>query len=162
VLSALIAAHRAGVIHRDLKPSNIFVVTEPSSGSRYTKLLDFGIAKLSKRASEDSWHTQSAAEGVMGTVYYMAPEQLRAEAISPRTDLYARGCVAYEMLTGHPPFSYSAAAQVAAAHLERMPESLKAVRPEISPAVEDFVFSLLAKRPEERPRSGKAARVTLK
>lgn len=162
VLSALIAAHRAGVIHRDLKPSNIFIVTEPSSGSRYTKLLDFGIAKLSKRATEDTWHTNSAAEGVVGTVHYMAPEQLRAEAISPRTDLYALGCVAYEMLTGYPPFRYGGTAQVAAAHLEKMPEPLATVRPDIPGAVADLVFSLLAKRPDDRPRSGKAARETLK
>ncbi len=162
VFSALIAAHRAGVIHRDLKPSNIFVVTEPSSGSRYAKLLDFGIAKLSKRATEDTWHTEAAAEGVVGTVHYMAPEQLRAEAISPRTDLYALGCVAYELLTGHPPFQFGSAAQVAAAHLEKMPERLTAVRPEIPPAVDGFVFSLLAKRPDERPRSARAARETLK
>jgi len=162
VLSALIAAHRAGVIHRDLKPSNIFVVTEPSSGSRYTKLLDFGIAKLSKRATEDTWHTEAAAEGVVGTVHYMAPEQLRAEAISPRTDLYALGCVAYELLTGHPPFKFGAAAQVAAAHLEKMPERLTAVRADIPRAVDGFVLSLMAKRPEERPRSARAARETLK
>jgi len=162
VLSALIAAHRAGVIHRDLKPSNIFVVTEPASGSRYTKLLDFGIAKLSKRATEDTWHTEAAAEGVVGTVHYMAPEQLRAEAISPRTDLYALGCVAYELLTGHPPFKFSSAAQVAAAHLEKMPERLAAVRADTPPAVDGFVFSLMAKRPDERPRSARAARETLK
>ena len=162
VLSALIAAHRAGVIHRDLKPSNIFVVTEPSSGSRYTKLLDFGIAKLSKRATEDTWHTEAAAEGVVGTVHYMAPEQLRAEAISPRTDLYALGCVAYELLTGHPPFKFGSAAQVAAAHLEKVPVRLTAVHPDTPPAVDGFVFSLLAKRPDERPRSARAARETLK
>jgi serine/threonine protein kinase len=162
VLSALIAAHRAGVIHRDLKPSNIFVVTEPSSGSRYTKLLDFGIAKLSKRASEDTWHTESASEGLIGTVQYMAPEQLRAEAISPRTDLYALGCVAYETLTGRPPFRDGTAAEVAAAQLEKIPERLSALRREITPDVDDFVFSLLAKRPDDRPRSGKAAREALK
>ena len=162
VLSALIAAHRAGVIHRDLKPSNIFVVTEPSSGSRYTKLLDFGIAKLSKRASEDTWHTESASEGLIGTVQYMAPEQLRAEAISPRTDLYALGCVAYETLTGRPPFRDGTAAEVAAAQLEKMAERLTALRPEITPEVDDFVFSLLAKRPDDRPRSGKAAREALR
>ena len=162
VLSALIAAHRAGVIHRDLKPSNIFVVTEPSSGSRYTKLLDFGIAKLSKRATEDTWHTEAAAEGVVGTVHYMAPEQLRVEAISPRTDLYALGCVAYELLTGHPPFKFGSAAQVAAAHLEKAPARLTVVLPDTPPAVDGFVFSLLAKRPDERPRSARAARETLK
>jgi serine/threonine-protein kinase len=162
VLSALIAAHRSGVIHRDLKPSNIFIVIEPSSASRYTKLLDFGIAKLSKRASEDTWHTSSAAEGVLGTVDYMAPEQLRAEAIGPRTDLYALGCVAYEMLTGHPPFMYETAAQVAAAHLEKVPERLAERRPEVPKAVDDFVFTLLAKRPEDRPRSSRAAREALK
>ena len=162
VLSALVAAHRAGVIHRDLKPSNIFVVTEPSSGSRYTKLLDFGIAKLSKRAGEDTWHTESAGEGLIGTVQYMAPEQLRAEAISPRTDLYALGCVAYETLTGRPPFKDGTAAEVAAAQLEKMPDRLTALRPEITPEVDDFVFSLLAKCPDDRPRSGKAAREALR
>lgn len=162
VLSALIAAHRAGVIHRDLKPSNIFVVIEPSSGQRYVKLLDFGIAKLSKRATEDTWHTESAAEGVVGTVHYMAPEQLRAEAISPRTDLYALGCVAYELLTGNPPFKSGGAAQVAAAHLEKTPERLTLARADTPPAVDGFVFSLLAKKPEERPRSARAAREILK
>ncbi len=95
VLDALDAAHAERVIHRDIKPSNLFLVNT-RRGRPYVKLLDFGIAKL----QEGSGVPVTRAQLVLGTPEYMAPEQARGQAITPATDVYAFGCVLFEMLTG--------------------------------------------------------------
>ncbi len=148
VLAALGAAHAAGVVHRDLKPNNIFLVQQPD-GSRYTKLLDFGIAKA-EAPTEDS--PQTATGVLMGTPEYMAPEQVRSQAVSPRTDLYALGVVAFKMLTGKLPFTGDRV-QVLLAQVSEAPPMPSQLLPSLPPGIDALIRWLMAKRPEERPAS---------
>jgi len=99
LLEGLGAAHRAGIVHRDLKPDNIFIITR--GGRDFVKLVDFGVSKFSATDGEFSM-TRTGA--VMGTPYYMSPEQARGQAVDHRSDLYAIGVVAYQAVTGHVPF----------------------------------------------------------
>ncbi len=101
ILDALAAAHDAGVIHRDIKPSNIFLV-ESVRARPYIKLLDFGIAKTNSPKVRSTPQTRESV--VIGTPEYIAPEQAQGRAVSAATDLYAVGCMAFELLTGKLPF----------------------------------------------------------
>ena len=112
ILEALEAAHRHGIVHRDLKPSNVMLT---SSG---VKLLDFGLAKRPETANEDVTATMGTAEHtVVGTPRYMAPEQIEGP-VDYRTDIFAFGCVLYEMIAGKPAFEGRSAQTVMAAILE--------------------------------------------
>ncbi|WNG37213.1 protein kinase [Archangium violaceum] len=149
VLDALSAAHARGVIHRDLKPSNIFVVREVD-GTELVKVLDFGLAKHSTQP--DGTASQTHSDLIVGTPHYMAPEQALSEAVSPRTDLYAVGVIAFEMLTGRRPFPGRSSMEIVAHHLKSPP-----IRPSsyvvLPPRLDDLVFQLLAKEPSQRPGS---------
>src|SRR5581483_2559524 len=112
ILSALGAAHSAGVVHRDLKPSNIFLCRQ-RDGLSYVKLLDFGIAKLGVMGGNSP---QTNASMLVGTPSYMAPEQARGGAVTPAMDLYAVGIIAFEMLTGELPFSGESVVEVLMKH----------------------------------------------
>ena len=150
IARALQAAHELGIVHRDLKPDNVFLVTDPDlpSGER-VKLLDFGIAKLASSVNETN-HTRTGT--VIGTPTYMAPEQCRgAGTIDHRADLYALGCVAYEMLCGVPPFVAEGAGDLIARHLYFQPQPLRAHRPDLRGEIEEFVLWLLQKDPGARP-----------
>jgi serine/threonine-protein kinase len=153
VLAALGAAHAAGVIHRDLKPNNIFLVQQPD-GTRYIKLLDFGIAKA-EVPSEDS--PQTATGVLLGTPEYMAPEQARSKAVSPRTDLYALGIVAFKLLTGQLPFSGDPV-QVLMAQAHEAPPVPSQLIPGLPPGVDQLIRWLMAKNPDERPASADEVR----
>ena len=156
IVSALAAAHGAGVIHRDLKPSNIFVVTQPD-GSRYLKLLDFGLAKNTANPGDKTRSTQ-----VVGTPEYMAPEQTRQGLLSPATDLYALGVCAYELLTGRIPFDGPTPIDIAMKHLEQPPPPPSRYDASIPDSLEKLILHLLAKAPEDRPESAEAVRSELK
>src|SRR5687767_4353764 len=106
---AMAAAHSRGIVHRDLKPDNIFIVSDPAvPGGERTKILDFGIAKLIDDA--DKSHSRTQTGMIMGTPAFMSPEQCRgAGSVDHRTDVYALGCVMFNMLVGHPPFVASTA-----------------------------------------------------
>jgi serine/threonine-protein kinase len=150
VASALRAAHQQNIIHRDLKPDNIFLVPDPDgpTGER-VKVLDFGIAKLvdPKRA----FQTQTGA--LIGTPIYMPPEQARAAgAIDHRADLYALGCMLYQMLAGRPPFVAAGAGELISMHLFTAPEPPSTLVP-VSPELERIVLRLLEKEPEARFQS---------
>jgi serine/threonine protein kinase len=150
IARALHAAHEQGIVHRDLKPDNVFLVpdSELPSGER-VKLLDFGIAKLASVGGEAS-HTRTGT--VMGTPTYMAPEQCRgAGSVDHRADLYALGCVAYEMLCGQPPFVAEGAGDVIARHLYFQPSPLRSHRPDLPAEIDDLVLWLLQKDPGARP-----------
>jgi hypothetical protein len=152
IARALQAAHEQGIVHRDLKPDNVFLVPDPelASGER-VKLLDFGIAKLAPTSGEIS---QTRTGMVMGTPTYMSPEQCRgAGSVDHRADLYALGCVAYQMMCGEPPFVSDGAGDLIARHLYFPPQPLRSLRPEIPADVDDLVLWLLQKDPAARPAS---------
>ena len=147
IASALRAAHRVGVIHRDLKPDNVFLVPDPDGGLDRTKVLDFGIAKLTDGAPGDR-NTQTGA--LIGTPLYMAPEQARAAAtIDHRADLYSLGCILYHMLTGRPPFVAEGAGEIIALQMfgEVVPPGRLAP---VTPEMERLVLRLLDKDPAQR------------
>jgi len=154
IADALDKAHRQGIVHRDLKPGNVMLT---KSG---VKLLDFGLAKLRQGESEPlasrlsalaTQDTPLTAEGtILGTMQYMAPEQLEGKEADARTDIFAFGAVLYEMATGRRAFSGRSQASLIAAILEREPEPVSAVQPMTPPALDRVVKTCLAKDPEER------------
>src|SRR5689334_8160480 len=149
IAGALAAAHAKGIVHRDLKPDNVFLVPDPEvSGGERIKLLDFGIAKLAVDLSSTVTVTQTGA--VIGTPTYMAPEQCRGVAVDHRADLYALGCVIYELCCGRPPFRGEGTGDVLAAHIYMPVPAMSTAETEVPEAVEALVRRLLAKAPGDR------------
>jgi eukaryotic-like serine/threonine-protein kinase len=147
IAGTLAAAHRAGIVHRDLKPDNIFLVRDPVALNRErVKLLDFGVAKFL-----DDHRTR--CDLVFGTPFYMAPEQCRAAAnAGPESDVYALGCILYEMLAGKVPFE-GEVDEILVAHQHSFPRPPSALEPSIPRPLEALILRMMAKRPEDRPRS---------
>jgi serine/threonine-protein kinase len=148
LLDALSAAHKAGVVHRDLKPNNIFLVRQPGGGS-YVKVLDFGLAK--QMAGEQVASQQTLNGLIIGTPEYMAPEQVRGDPVSTKTDLYAFGIILFQLVTGQLPFNARVVAEYLVHHLEHTPPSPLTLRPELPPALAQLVLMLLEKDPRARP-----------
>jgi serine/threonine-protein kinase len=141
ILSALSAAHRAGVVHRDVKPSNIFLCRQPD-GSQFVKLLDFGIAKLGALAKA----TPTTRNGMMmGTPMYMAPEQARMASGAPSMDLYALGVMLFEMLTNQLPFVRDSIVSLLLAHQNDPPTRPTSLVPTVPAELEAVVLKLLEK-----------------
>lgn len=132
-------AHDAGIIHRDVKPSNL-IQTEQGN----VKILDFGIAKLEREAP---W---TEPTDPLGTVAYMAPEQVRGDDVGPQTDLWALGVVLYELLTGQHPFGGGPDGTLLSAILHDNPPTVRSVRPECPDVLDEVVRTTLAKKPEQR------------
>ena len=147
---ALEAAHAKGILHRDIKPENIFVCADGT-----LKLMDFGLARLLDAANS----TQSGM--IVGTISYMAPEQLRGEKLDVRTDLYALGVLLYEYLSGVTPFAADNPGAVLLKHLNEPPPSLRAKLPTLPAEIEAIVLKLLAKNPDDRYPSATALREAL-
>ena len=142
ILDAMDAAHRKGIIHRDLKPGNILVTKQG------IKLLDFGLAKHEAplQQTDDTLSKPLTAEGqILGTLQYMSPEQLQAKPADARSDIFAFGCVLYEILSGKRAFAGASAASVISAILEREPAPLQ-----VSPPLDRVVRTCLAKDPDHR------------
>lgn len=154
ILAGLGAAHAVGVIHRDLKPSNVILVPQPD-GSREVKVLDFGLAK---HARPNEVTPQTVAGRVLGTPEYMAPEQARGLPISARTDLYAAGVLAYELVVGEVPFSGPSPVEVMLKHLNDAPPRPSAKDPTLPRAFDELIGRLLAKDAAERPASAEEVR----
>ncbi|MFT3696439.1 MAG: serine/threonine-protein kinase [Kofleriaceae bacterium] len=148
---AMAAAHARGIIHRDLKPDNLFVVADPAvPGGERIKILDFGIAKLIDRRPDDN-HQSTVTGAIMGTPAYMSPEQCRgAGGIDHRTDIYALGCVLFQLLTGRPPFIAPTPGDMIASHLREDPPVPSAIAPGLSPELDALVLRCLAKDPDAR------------
>lgn len=141
VCAALAYAHEQGVIHRDLKPANLLI----AKGGKI-KLSDFGLAQLAAETR------LTAAGKTAGTLHYMAPEQITGKPpISPKTDLYALGCVLFELLTGQPPFTGEAMAEILQRHCRETPERVSSLVLDCPPALDLIVSDLLEKSPERRP-----------
>jgi serine/threonine-protein kinase len=152
MLDALAVVHERGIVHRDLKPENVFLL-RIGSGRRNTdvvKLIDFGIAKFrSDPQAAKPGLTQAGT--VLGTPFYMSPEQCRGEKdVDSRTDLYAVGVMLYEAVTGQLPFNKATHAEIMVAHLNDFPDAPKMLNPEISPELEMVIFRALAKNPGAR------------
>jgi hypothetical protein len=153
VADALAAAHARGIVHRDIKPQNLMVSPEGR-----VRLCDFGIAHLMVTTTE-----LTAAGSSLGTPSYMAPEQFRAEPIDPRTDLYALGCVLYELLTGAKPFDGGGNPHALMhQHLNQPPPAPRSRRPDVPEPLDRLVLDLLAKNPAERPPTADAVAAFLR
>lgn len=147
------ATHELGIIHRDLKPDNVYVVPDAAMprGERI-KILDFGIAKL--QGDNHTSNVQTETGRLMGTPYYMSPEQCRgAGDIDHRTDIYSLGCVVYQMLTGRPPFTMQGSGEVLAAHIHVVPKHITEVEPAIPHELAKLTMRLLEKDPAKRPQT---------
>jgi eukaryotic-like serine/threonine-protein kinase len=148
IARGLAAAHERGIVHRDLKPENVFVTSDG-----YVKLLDFGLARaIPGRAdvTQTVMSAQTDAGIVMGTVGYMAPEQVRGQALDARADLFAFGAVLYEMLVGQRAFRRDTAAETMTAILREEPADLLVARADLPLALERIVRHCLEKNPAER------------
>jgi len=156
IAAALSAAHEHGIVHRDLKPANIMLT---STGA---KLLDFGLAKLkpsgigTAAGARGGGHDHTSTPGVvLGTLPYMAPEQLAGKETDARTDLFAFGCVLYEMLAGRRPFEGDSDAAIIAAITLSQPPRVASLQPGTPQAVDRLVEHCLQKDPHDRPESAR-------
>jgi eukaryotic-like serine/threonine-protein kinase len=144
ICAALEFSHRHGIIHRDIKPGNVMMTL-----TGQVKVMDFGIARA--LASGATTMTQTSA--VIGTAQYLSPEQARGEAVDARSDVYATGCVLYELLTGHPPFVGDNPVSVAYQHVREDPRAPSHSNRDVTPDVDAVVLKALAKNPLNRYQS---------
>jgi len=149
ICAALEFSHRHGIIHRDIKPGNVMITQNGQ-----VKVMDFGIARA--LASGATTMTQTSA--VIGTAQYLSPEQARGEAVDARSDVYAAGCVLFELLVGHPPFVGDSPVSVAYQHVREDPRAPSELNPEVPRDVDAIVLKALAKNPMNRYQSAQEMR----
>ncbi|WP_308405069.1 serine/threonine-protein kinase [Streptomyces sp. B93] len=145
--AGLAAAHRHRVVHRDIKPGNVMLTAD-----RTAKITDFGIARFTDTAAR----SLTATGKIIGSAAYLAPERAVGRCGRPSSDVYALGCVLYELLTGRPPFVGTSLA-VVQQHVDAAPTPPRALRPALTGPLADYVLRLLAKDPEQRPTAEEAA-----
>ncbi|WP_306214970.1 Stk1 family PASTA domain-containing Ser/Thr kinase [Actinoplanes sp. RD1] len=149
ICAALEFSHRHGIIHRDIKPGNVMI-----TANGQVKVMDFGIARA--LASGATTMTQTSA--VIGTAQYLSPEQARGESVDARSDVYAAGCVLFELLVGHPPFVGDSPVSVAYQHVRETPRAPSDINHEVPPEVDAIVLKALAKNPLNRYQSAQEMR----
>ena len=144
VCAALDFSHRHGIVHRDVKPANVMITDHGA-----VKVMDFGIA----RAMHDGQAAMTQTAAVIGTAQYLSPEQARGEGVDARSDVYAAGCVLYELVTGEPPFTGDSPVAVAYQHVREDPKAPSTVNPAVSGELDAIVLKALAKGPANRYQS---------
>ncbi|MEU4245111.1 Stk1 family PASTA domain-containing Ser/Thr kinase [Actinoplanes sp. NPDC026619] len=149
ICAALEFSHRHGIIHRDIKPGNVMITQNGQ-----VKVMDFGIARA--LASGATTMTQTSA--VIGTAQYLSPEQARGESVDARSDVYAAGCVLFELLVGHPPFVGDSPVSVAYQHVREDPKAPSDINPDVPRDVDAIVLKALAKNPLNRYQSAQEMR----
>ncbi|MGC4808408.1 Stk1 family PASTA domain-containing Ser/Thr kinase [Micromonospora sp. DT233] len=142
--AALEFSHRHGIIHRDIKPGNVMLTQ-----TGQVKVMDFGIA----RALASGVTTMTQTSAVIGTAQYLSPEQARGEAVDARSDVYAAGCVLFELVCGHPPFVGDSPVSVAYQHVRETPPTPSDINPDVTPAIDAIVLKALSKNPLNRYQS---------
>src|SRR5262245_3379903 len=152
VCAALDFSHRHGIVHRDVKPANVMITRNGA-----VKVMDFGIA----RAVADGQAAVTQTAAVIGTAQYLSPEQARGEAVDARSDVYAAGCVLFELLTGEPPFTGDSPVAVAYQHVREDPKPPSALNPRVSPALDAVVLKAMAKGAANRYQSAAEMRTDL-
>lgn len=152
-LEGMIAAHAAGLIHLDLKPQNLMITWLPS-GSFQVKILDFGLAMASSHPVEQAMDKEG---GIMGSIFFMAPEQFERSPVDARTDLYALGCIFYYVLTKQYPFRGETGPQVMTAHLYHKVRPLAKLRPDLPGFIPQWVDWLMSRQPGDRPAATSVA-----
>ncbi|HEY6118696.1 MAG TPA: serine/threonine-protein kinase [Pyrinomonadaceae bacterium] len=156
ICEVLAEAHQLGIVHRDLKPSNIIL------NERGVCVLDFGVAKvLATSAESTSTHATTGSGQIIGTPRYMSPEQCLGQRVGARSDLYSLGVLLYEMLAGRPPFIDVLPSAVLVKQATAAAPPLPRLRADISKSLSMAVHTLLAKKPEDRPRTAADARMML-
>ncbi|MFC7380595.1 serine/threonine-protein kinase [Sphaerisporangium rhizosphaerae] len=146
--TGLAAAHRLGVVHRDIKPANLLLTADGA-----VKVVDFGIARLADQAAAALTGTGL----IIGTSAYLAPERALGRDAGPASDLYALGCVLYELLTGRPPFRADGPTALLYQHVQVPPTPPGEVRRDVPSALDDLLMRLLAKEPDDRPTADQVA-----
>jgi serine/threonine-protein kinase len=152
VCAALDFSHRHGIVHRDVKPANVMITKNGA-----VKVMDFGIA----RAMHDGQSAMTQTAAVIGTAQYLSPEQARGESVDARSDVYAAGCVLYELITGEPPFTGDSPVAVAYQHVREDPSPPSSVNPAVAPELDAVVLKALAKGPANRYQSAAEMRSDL-
>jgi serine/threonine-protein kinase len=152
VCAALDFSHRHGIVHRDVKPANVMITKNGA-----VKVMDFGIA----RALHDGQAAMTQTAAVIGTAQYLSPEQARGEQVDARSDVYAAGCVLYELVTGEPPFTGDSPVAVAYQHVREDPNPPSSVNPAVTPELDAVVLKALAKGPANRYQSSAEMRSDL-
>ncbi len=143
------AAHHQGIVHRDLKPLNIMICTDRPNISQAVKILDFGLAKIKSGELLGSF-IQAQTTGLMGSPFYMAPEQWADDEPDARSDIYSLGVMLFQMLTGDVPFKGSSIPAIMKKHISDPPPTFASVGTPVSPALEAAVFHTLAKEKDKR------------
>ena len=154
IASALAAAHSKGIVHRDLKPENVFLAIEGSRAEApfIAKILDFGIAKLASKDDGAASHTRPGS--LLGTPVYMSPEQCRGlSTVDHRADIYALGCIMFELVTGRHVFLKDAPGDLLVAHISETAPTVSSITPGVPVAFDQLVARMLAKSPDARPAS---------
>lgn len=145
------ASHAVGIIHRDLKPDNVYLV-DKDGDAEFVKILDFGLAKLTQGGAGALIH-KTRSGSVLGTPHYMAPEQCEGKPIDHRVDIYALGCLLYQMVAGRVPFPGDGFGEVLIKHLREPPQMPGKLNPEVPPGLEKIILHALAKKKEFRFQS---------